>query len=152
MVRSRSTRRSWLLFSSLAYEATLLCLDHPLTSRQAKNLFQEEPGADSNNTQKLEEMDIDDILARAETQQGAHTRSLVSAACLNVSSPPPRADDQGQGGSELLNAFKVADFSKISKTDEEDPEFWNKLVPEHLRHDKEKEKEMVRLKLLSVVV
>eukprot|EP00027_Filamoeba_sp_ATCC50430_P005766 CAMPEP_0168547732 /NCGR_PEP_ID=MMETSP0413-20121227/4191_1 /TAXON_ID=136452 /ORGANISM="Filamoeba nolandi, Strain NC-AS-23-1" /LENGTH=886 /DNA_ID=CAMNT_0008578001 /DNA_START=270 /DNA_END=2931 /DNA_ORIENTATION=+ len=80
----------------------------------AKDLFQEDESAST--AQKIEELDIDDILARAET-----------------------SDVQGAtAGEELLNAFKVADFSvnneeptapQLQHNTSFDPQLWSKIVP-----------------------
>eukprot|EP01119_Soliformovum_irregulare_P006887 TRINITY_DN1929_c1_g1_i2.p1 TRINITY_DN1929_c1_g1~~TRINITY_DN1929_c1_g1_i2.p1 ORF type:complete len:1376 (+),score=395.63 TRINITY_DN1929_c1_g1_i2:257-4129(+) len=65
----------------------------------AKELFKEEEGSQAEN--KEPEMDIDEILARAETTEGIG----------------------GAAGDDLLNAFKVANF----KTN--DTEFWTEVIP-----------------------
>lgn len=64
--------------------------------------------------QKFEQMDIDEILDRAETTEDATT-----------------------AGEELLNAFKVASFTT---TDEEnDPDFWKKVIPQAIIQEQESE-------------
>eukprot|EP01114_Cavostelium_apophysatum_P010624 TRINITY_DN2458_c0_g1_i1.p1 TRINITY_DN2458_c0_g1~~TRINITY_DN2458_c0_g1_i1.p1 ORF type:complete len:1441 (+),score=525.32 TRINITY_DN2458_c0_g1_i1:182-4504(+) len=91
----------------------------------AKELFKEEE--EGGNTEKKDseqpsEMDIDEILARAETaEEQEHTGA----------------------GAELLNAFKVADFSGVplSKAEENDPEFWKRVIPQNVVEESRREEQ-----------
>ncbi|XP_024529944.1 protein CHROMATIN REMODELING 5 isoform X2 [Selaginella moellendorffii] len=69
----------------------------------AEELFKEEKKSEEEAKSKLENMDIDEILERAEKVSG----------------------DTEQPGGELLGAFKVANFSQ----GEDDAAFWSRLIP-----------------------
>ncbi|KAH7426872.1 hypothetical protein KP509_10G020300 [Ceratopteris richardii] len=74
----------------------------------AEELFKDEKNDEEAKT--LESMDIDEILARAEKVE-------------------TKAIDESEGGNELLNAFKVANFSST----EDDATFWSRLIQPEAR-------------------
>jgi len=76
----------------------------------ARALFADE--GEKGEGQEMEEMDIDEILARAETTE---TR------------------DMSTGASELLSQFKVANFAPAEEEDDEN--FWNDLLPNGPKKD-----------------
>ena len=87
----------------------------------AEQLFKE--GKKGREDQKLADMDIDEILARAEVKS--------------------EGSNQPTAGEELLNSFKVASFSVYEDEEPEekeerkvkpDPNFWKKLIPKGLRN------------------
>ena len=91
----------------------------------AEDLFKEDAedrGAAALRT--MQEMTIDDILARAE-----HVEQ--------------RADESTRGASDLLNSFNVATF----RTAEDDTTFWNRLIQES---ERPKEAEEARNRRLAV--
>ncbi|PRP87727.1 chromodomain-helicase-DNA-binding protein 1-like [Planoprotostelium fungivorum] len=87
----------------------------------AEDLFKEEENPERKKT--VENIDIDEILARAETST---------------------EDPAGHSANDsLLNSFKVADFSAPT-----DPDFWKKIIPENLQREEKKEDEWVNLAYL----
>lgn len=87
----------------------------------AEELFKEdkeEEREDKEDKEFTETIDIDEILARADTVPfGEHA--------------------EPEGDVDLLNSFKVADFSLKEEEEEEeeekDPDFWEKIIPEDER-------------------
>lgn len=86
----------------------------------AEELFKEDKEEDREEKEDkgfAETIDIDEILARADTVPfGEHA--------------------EPEGDVDLLNSFKVADFSLAEDEEEEeekDPDFWEKIIPEDER-------------------
>lgn len=91
----------------------------------AEELFKEDKEEDFREEKEdkgfAETIDIDEILARADTV-------------------PYGENAEPEGDVDLLNSFKVADFSLKDEEEEEeekDPDFWDKLIPEDEREKAE---------------
>ncbi len=92
----------------------------------AEELFKEDKEEDYREEKEdkgfAETIDIDEILARADTV-------------------PYGENAEPEGDVDLLNSFKVADFTLADEEEEEekDPDFWDKLIPEDEREKAESE-------------
>jgi hypothetical protein len=86
---------------------------------QAEELFKEDKEEEREEKEDkgfAETIDIDEILARADTV-------------------PATENAEPEGDADLLNAFKVADFTLADEDEEEekDEDFWDSLIPEEER-------------------